>query len=139
MFSTQARAEEFLELVKREILVEGELRFGKDPILRRDAMRAAKLVSEAGLPTGSLTVGAQLLIGCRSSQERRGGGFEEPRDRKIELSPRSYLGLVNEAREAGVRLSDLVEGIMWKHLEGRARRREEERQQSLKKNGKLGG
>ena len=122
MFSTQARAEEFLELVKREILVEGELRFGKDPVLRRDAMRAAKLVSEAGLPSGSLTAGVRLLIACRSSQERRGGGFVEPRDRKVELSPRAYLGLVNEAREAGMRLSDLVEGIAWCHLEERSLR-----------------
>jgi len=136
MFSTQARAEEFLELVKREILVEGELRFGKDPVLRRDAMRAAKLVSEAGLPSGSLTVGVQLLLECRSSQEKR-GGFLEPIDRWIELSPRSYLGLVNEAREGGLRLSDLVEGIMWKHIEERSRRRaEEELEQKWKRNRK---
>lgn len=122
MFSTQARAEDFLELVKREILVEGGIRFGKDPILRRDAMRAAKLVSEAGLPSGSLTVGVQLLIECRSSQEQRGGKFEEPRDRKIELSPRSYVGLLREARECGMSLSDLVNGIVWGHIEERSRR-----------------
>ena len=110
MFSTQARAEEFLELVKREILVEGEIRFGKDPVLRRDAMRAAKLVSEAGLPSGSLTAAVQLLKECRSSQEKRGGGFQEPRDRKVELSPRSYLGLAQAGEGkifASARAADL--------------------------------
>jgi hypothetical protein len=134
MFSTQARAEEFLDLVKREILVEGELRFGKDPVLRRDAMRAAKLVSEAGLPSGSLTAAVQLLKECRSSQEKRGGGFEQPRDRKVELSPRSYLGLVHEAREYGMSLNDLVNGIAWGHIEERSRRDREQEQQ--KRNGK---
>jgi hypothetical protein len=132
MFSTQARAEEFLELVKREILVEGEIRFGKDPVLRRDAMRAAKLVSEAELPSGSLTVGVQLLIECRSSREKRGGGFQEPRDRKVELSPRSFLALAYEAREYGMSLNDLVNGIAWGHIEERSRRdREQEQRKRL--------
>jgi hypothetical protein len=99
----------------------GGIRFGKDPVLRRDAMRAAKLVSDAGLPSGSLTAGVRLLMECRSSEERR-GGFTEPRDRKVELSPRAYLGLVNEAREAGLRLNELVQGIVWHHLKERSQR-----------------
>jgi hypothetical protein len=80
---------------------------------------------------------ARLLKECRSSRERRGGKFEEPKSRQVELSPRAYLGLVHEAREAGLRLSDLVEAIMWKHIEERSRRRaEEELEQKWKRNRK---
>jgi hypothetical protein len=60
---------------------------------------------------------ARLLKGCRSSRERRGGKFEEPKSRQVELSPRAYLGLVHEAREYGMSLNDLVNGIVWGHLE----------------------
>jgi hypothetical protein len=71
---------------------------------------------------------------CRSSRERRGGKFDEPKSRQVELSPRAYLGLVHEAWQSGMNLSDLVNGIVWGHLEersqraSRARTAEEERE-----------
>ena len=70
---------------------------------------------------------AALLKECRSSRERRGGKFEEPKSRQVELSPRAYLGLVHEARQNGVGLTDLLNGIVWGHVEERSRRALQER------------
>src|SRR6516162_2461081 len=121
LFWNMERAQEFLERVKREALNGEKIVLGTDRALHRDALRAARLVTEAGLPSGSLTVGVQLLIECRSSQDRRGGKFQEPKNRQVELNPRAYLGLVHEARQSGMSLTDLVSGIVWSHIEERSR------------------
>jgi hypothetical protein len=91
-------------------------------------MRAIEVLMD--VPGATLEAAARLLKECQSSRERRGGGFVEPRDRKVELSPRSYLGLAHEARECGMSLSDLLNGIVWGHIEERSRRavREKEKQ-----------
>ena len=111
------------------------MNLGGDRLLHRDVLRAVEVLND--VPGATMEAAARLLKECRSSRERRGGKFEEPKSRQVELSPRAYLGLVHEAREAGLRLSDLVEGIMWKHIEERSRRRaEEELEQKWKRNGK---
>ena len=127
LFWNMERAQEFLERVKREALNGTKIVLGTDRALHGDALRAARLVTEAGLPSGSLTVGVQLLIECRSSQEKRRGGFLEPRDRKVDLSPRSYLALAHEARGAQMSIGDLLNGIVWSHIEERSRRALQER------------
>ena len=132
MFARREDAEEFLMEVRREFFQRGRVELGCDKELHSDVMRAVVILADVRGAT--LTTAAKLLKECRSAQEHRGGKFEEPRDRKIELSPRAYLGLVNEARETGLRLSDLVEGIVWRHVEERSRYNGSQEQQ--KRNGK---
>jgi len=135
LFWDPGLAEEFLMEKRREFLSRSRVNLGGDRLLHRDVLRAVEVLND--VPGATMEAAARLLKECRSSRERRGGKFEEPKSRQVELSPRAYLGLVHEAREAGLRLSDLVEGIMWKHIEERSRRRAEEQlQQKWKRNGK---
>jgi len=135
LFWDPGLAEEFLMEKRREFLSRSRVNLGGDRLLHRDVLRAVEVLND--VPGATMEAAARLLKECRSSRERRGGKFEEPKSRQVELSPRAYLGLVHEAREAGLRLSDLVEGIMWKHIEERSRRRaEEELEQKWKRNGK---
>ena len=136
LFWNMERAQEFLERVKREALNGAKIVLGTDRALHGDALRAARLITEAGLPSGSLTVGVQLLIECRSDQEKRKGEFLEPRDRKVDLSPRSYLALAHEARESQMGIGDLLNGIVWGHIEERSRQAVQEREK--KRLGKAG-
>jgi hypothetical protein len=39
------------------------------------------------------------------------------RDRKIELEPRTYLGLENVARKMGCKIKDVTEAAMWDYLQ----------------------
>ena len=132
MFARREDAEEFLMEARREFFQKGRVKLGCDRELHSDVMRAAEILAD--LPAATLTTAATLLKEYRSARERRGGKFEEPKSRQVELSPRAYLGLVHEARQSGMSLSDLVHGIVWGHLEERSRRRAEQGQQ--KKNGK---
>jgi hypothetical protein len=132
MFARREDAEEFLMEARREFFQKGRVELGCDRELHSDVMRAAEILAD--LSGATLTTAAKLLKECRSSRERHGGKFEEPKSRQVELSPRAYLGLVHEARQSGMGLSDLVNGIVWGHLEERSRRRAEQEQQ--KKNGK---
>jgi len=135
LFWDPGLAEEFLMEKRREFLSRSRVNLGGDRLLHRDVLRAVEVLND--VPGATMEAAARLLKECRSSRERRGGKFEEPKSRQVELSPRAYLGLVHEAREAGLRLSDLVEAIMWKHIEERSRRRAEEQlQQKWKRNGK---
>ena len=135
LFWDPGLAEEFLMEKRREFLSRRRVNLGGDRLLHRDVLRAVEVLND--VPGATMEAAARLLKECRSSRERRGGKFEEPKSRQVELSPRAYLGLVHEAREAGLRLSDLVEAIMWKHIEERSRRRaEEELEQKWKRNGK---
>jgi len=65
MFADRGRAEEFLERVKREVLSKGRIEFGTDRTLHGDAMRAAAMVRENGLPSGSLTTAMSDLVCTR--------------------------------------------------------------------------
>ena len=135
LFWDPGLAEEFLMEKRREFLSRSRVNLGGDRLLHRDVLRAVEVLKD--VPGATMEAAARLLKECRSSRERRGGKFEEPKSRQVELSPRAYLGLVHEAREAGLRLSDLVEAIMWKHIEERSRRRaEEELEQKWKRNRK---
>jgi len=91
MFARREDAEEFLMEVRREFFQRGRVELGCDKELHSDVMRAVVILADVRGAT--LTTAAKLLKECRSAQEHRGGKFEEPRDRKIELSPRAYLGL----------------------------------------------
>lgn len=132
LFWDPGLAEEFLMEKRREFFSRSRVNLGGDRLLHRDVLRAVEVLMD--VPGATMEAAARLLKECRSSREQRGGKFEEPRDRKIELSPRSYLGLVHEARECGISLNDLVNGIVWGHIEQRSRRRAEQEQQT-KKNG----
>jgi hypothetical protein len=125
MFLDRERAEDFLEEARREFLNTQRVELAKDRLFHCDVLRAAKILSD--VPGATMEAAAALLKECRSSRERRGGRFEEPMDRKIELSPRAFLGIVNEARRRGMRVEDLVGGILWGYLDEESRRRQERR------------
>jgi hypothetical protein len=120
MFLDRERAEDFLEEARREFLNTQRVELAKDRLFHCDVLRAAKILSD--VPGATMEAAAALLKECRSSRERRGGKFEEPKSRQVELSPRAYLGLVHEARQYGVSLTDLLNGIVWGHIEERSRR-----------------
>src|SRR4029077_13733046 len=72
---------------------------------------------------GTLEKAAEVYRMCRSAKELRGSGYEAPTERKVELSPRVYLGCVNEAKRRGVSVREEVEGIIWGWLEAEAVKR----------------
>jgi hypothetical protein len=123
MFAQRVAAEEFLEAARREYFQRGRVELAYDRELHSDVLRAVKILAD--MPGATLSDGALLLRECRSSRERRGGGFEEPRDRMIELHPRLYLGMLNQARNRGMRLRDLVSGVLWGWIEEENRRSKE--------------
>ena len=124
MFLDRERAEDFLEEARREFLNTQRVDLAKDRLFHCDVLRAAKILSD--VPGATMEAAAALLKECRSSRERRGGKFEEPVGRRIELSPRVYLGIVNEARWRGMRVEDLVSGILWGYLAEESRKRQEQ-------------
>ena len=88
---------------RREFLSRSRVNLGGDRILHRDVLRAVEVLIDE--PGATMEAAARLLKECRSSRERRGGKFEEPKSRQVELSPRAYLGLVHEARQSGMSLA----------------------------------
>jgi hypothetical protein len=80
----------------------------------------------ATVPNASFEVAAWLLKLCQASRELRGGKYEAPKCRQIELEPRAFLGC-DKARSAGIALKDLVNGILLQWLEREAEARVEER------------
>jgi len=126
MFARREDAEEFLMEARREFFQGGRVELGCDRELHSDVVRAVELLAD--VPGASLTTAARLLLECRSIRERRGGGFVEPQDRKVELSPRSYLALAHEAREAQMSIGDLLNGIVWGHIEERSRQAIQEKE-----------
>ena len=131
MFLDRERAEDFLEEARREFLNTGRIDLAKDRLFHCDVLRAAKIMSD--IPGATMEAAAALLKECRSSRERRGGKLEEPKSRQVELSPRAYLGLVHEARQSGMSLTDLLSGIVWCHIEERSKRRKEEWEQKWRR------
>ena len=139
-FSKREAAEAFLAEVKREWIRKGGVKLGIDPEAHYDFMRAAEVI--CAIPNGTLEKAALVYRMCHSAKEKRGGVYEAPLDRKVELSPRTYLGCVNEARKRGVSLGEAVEGILagWfleeaeRQIKERIRTEEREYQELLERN-----
>jgi hypothetical protein len=96
-----------------------------DRLLHCDVLRGLEIL--ATVPNASFEVAAWLLKLCQASRELRGGKYEAPKCRQIELEPRAFLGCDNKARSAGIALKDLVNGIVLQWLEREAEARVEER------------
>jgi hypothetical protein len=124
-FNRRELAESYLQEARREWIRRGKVELGLDSALHFDVMRAAKILSD--IPNGSLEKGALLLRMCVGMKELRGSQFEAPLERSVELSPRLYLGCVNEAEKHGVSLRQAVEGMLAGWLESEVERQVKER------------
>jgi hypothetical protein len=91
------------------------LSVGWDGEEHRDILRAKAAL--LGVPGASLESAAWLLRQCRSAKELRGGRYEVTVDRKVELEPRTFLGIENVARKLGCEIKDVVEAAMWDYLQ----------------------
>lgn len=88
-----------------------KLLLGQDGAVHKDAIRAVEVLST--VPNGSLENAAWLYRQCLSSRELRGGGYEVPANRTIELPGRIFLGLRNAAEKQGRRFESVVEEALW--------------------------
>jgi hypothetical protein len=93
-----------------------------------DFLRAMEVIAE--IPNATLEKGAHLLRMCRSWREKKGGGFEAPRNRQVELDPRVFLLCQNEAHRLGQKLGDVVNGALMEWANGRVSALLREREQS---------
>jgi hypothetical protein len=109
-FTTREAAEAFLAEVRREWEHRGKVELGLDAALHYDVMRGRKLIE--GIPWASLEKGALLLRMCVSARELRGTGYEAPLERKVELSPRTFLAVENEAKRCGIKVNEALEGLI---------------------------
>jgi hypothetical protein len=125
MFWNLEKASAFLEEQKREQANTSRTFLAGDRLLHCDILRALKIL--ATVPNASFEVAAWLLKLCQASRELRGGKYEVPKSRQIELEPRVFLGCDNKARLEGIALKDLVNGIVLQWLEREAEARVEER------------
>jgi hypothetical protein len=125
-FTSRSAAEAFLAEAQREFVRKGRVSLATDRDLHYDFMRAVELI--AGIPGGRLEVAANMLRMARSSREIRGGSFEAPRNRVVELGPRQFLVCQNEARRRGVTLAEMANAIVMMWLEGEASARVKERE-----------
>jgi hypothetical protein len=80
------------------------------------------------IPGGTLEKAALMYRMCRSTKELTGSGYEAPLERKVDLSPRLYLGCVNEANRRGISVREAAEAILASWLEEEAVRRIGERE-----------
>ena len=94
-FSKLEEAEAFLEEAKREWVRKGGVRLGYDRDLHYDFMRAVEEL--AGIAGGTLWKAALVYRQSVSAREYRGGKYEVPIDRKVELNPREFLVVDGEA------------------------------------------
>ena len=125
MFWNLERAVAFLEEQKREQADSSWTFLAGDRLLHRDVLRGLRIL--ATVPNASFEVAAWLLKLCRASRELRGGKYEAPKCRQIELEPRAFLGCDNRARLRGIALKDLVNGIVLQWLEREAEAQVEQR------------
>ena len=132
-FTKREEAEAFLAEAQREFIRKGSVSLATDRDLHYDFMRAVELM--AGVPGGRLEVAAHMLRMARSSREIRGGSFEAPRNRVVELGPRQFLVCQNEARRRGVTVGEMVNAVimMWVEREASARVKERERSEAQEK------
>lgn len=124
-FNSLERAESFLAEVKREWIRNGGISLAYDQVLHYDVMRAAQLLVD--LPGSSLEKAAELLWMARSARELRGNKFVAPRDRTLQLDPRPFLLVQNQARERGITLGEMLNAIVLMWAENEAGRRVEQR------------
>jgi hypothetical protein len=138
MFWNLEKASAFLEEQKREQANSSWAFLAGDRLLHCDILRALKVL--ATVPNASFEVAAWLLKLCRAARELRGGKYEVPKSRQIELDPRVFLGCDNKARLEGIALKDLVNGIVLQWLEREAETRVEERitREARKERAKVG-
>ena len=104
-----------------------------DRELHYDFMRAAEVIAD--IPGGRLETAAHLLRMCRSAREMRGGRYEAPRNRQVQLDPRPFLACQNEARRCGLTIGEMANQIvlMWLEREGSSRVREREETEGREK------
>jgi hypothetical protein len=114
-FNSLERAQEFLAVAKREWASKGGVRLGYDREFHHDVMRASEEL--AGIAGGTLWKASKIFKKCTSWREYRGGGFEAPLDRRVELGPRIILALDREARAHNTTLAIAAEGIIGEWLE----------------------
>ena len=109
-FSKREAAEAFLEQAKREWVRKGGVNLAYDSEAHYDFMRAMDVIKE--VQGGTLELAAHVFLQCRSLKEKRGGRYEVARDRRVELSPRIFLLVQNEAGERKVTISQAAEGLL---------------------------
>jgi hypothetical protein len=123
-FNTLERAEEFLGEIRREWANTGKIKLGLDSSLHNDVLRAVKVLS--GVANATLERAAHVYMQCRSMAEKRGSGFEVARDRVVELSPRIFLMVQNEAVVRNTTIREVVEGFLGAEALRRAQERIEQ-------------
>src|SRR5215469_14988630 len=127
-FTSRSAAEAFLAEAQREFIRKGGVSLANDRELHYDFLRAAALIAD--LPGGRLETAAHLLKMCRSAREIRGGGYEAPRNRQVELDPRPFLACQNEACRCGVSVGEMANRIVLRWLERQASARVREREEA---------
>jgi hypothetical protein len=115
MFSSEEAARVFMRGRQREYILSKRLSVGWDAEEHREILRAKAALLD--VPGASLESAAWLLRQCRSAKELMGGRYEVAVERKVELEPRTFLGLENVARKLGCRVKDVAEGAIWEFLE----------------------
>jgi hypothetical protein len=124
MFASLKAAEAFLQEAKREFQSTRRVDLAGNRALHNDVLRALKILSE--VRGASFESAAWLFKTCQSAKEMRGAQYEVPENRVVELDPRAFCGCMNEARRRGIRIEDLIKGIVWTWLEREASGRKEE-------------
>ena len=109
-FNTLERAEAFFAEVKREWTRTGKIKLGTDRDLHCDVLRAVKLLN--GVAHATLEGAAYLYLQCLSAKEKRGLEYEVARERTIELGPRFFLLVRNEALARKITIAEAVEGLL---------------------------
>lgn len=122
-FASQERAELFLAEAKREWERTGRIELATDSRVHCDLLRAMRLLAGVG-GGASLELAVLVYMQCRSAREIAGRSmrYEVARDRKVELNPRFFLMVQNEARERGISLAQAVEGLLGEVAIARAER-----------------
>src|SRR6516162_6691104 len=97
-FNSLEKAQDFCSEIKREWANTGKIRLGLDSHLHCDVMRAVRLIG--GVPNASLERAVHVSMQCRSMMEKRGSDmkYEVPVNRRVELTARVFLLVMNEAR-----------------------------------------
>jgi hypothetical protein len=119
-FSQLGAALEFLEGAQLEWERSGGVSLKYDRQLHYDLLKAQRIL--AGVPNSSLELASRVYRSCASRREYRGGRFEAPTDRRLELSPRGILALQGKARAWNCSVSQACERVLWQWLELEAAR-----------------
>jgi hypothetical protein len=104
------KAKAFLEAAKREWVSKGGVELAWDREFHHDVLRASEEIAD--IPGGTLWKAAKVYRRCRSLRELRGGGYEAPCDRRVELTPRDFLAVDGEARRLGTSIGEALGGIV---------------------------